>query len=139
MVVVIGILTAMIAFGAFVGMDAYRSALTHSERDTIVGLLARARSSAMANTYQTLWGLCYIAPNYIVFRGTTCAAGTANNEITPAATDAVVTGLSAGSPIVFSELAGTSSPATLATPTTITITQQDRVSTIIVNYEGAIQ
>lgn len=131
LLIVIALVTLMIGLGLFVSIDTYHATLARSERDVIAGLLARARSSSMANIDDTAWGVCYIAPNYIVFRGTSCTAGTSTNEPTPAASDAVITGFA--SAIVFTQLSGTT------TGGTITIVQQGKTSTITVNHEGAIQ
>jgi prepilin-type N-terminal cleavage/methylation domain-containing protein len=131
-VIAIAILTAMLALGLFMSMDSYRAYLSRSERDTVVSLLQRARSHAMANSYNTTWGLCYISPNYIIFRGSTCTAGAATNEATPANTGAVITGLSSAPWVVFSQVAGTTTAAT------ITVTENTKVSTITINNEGTI-
>jgi prepilin-type N-terminal cleavage/methylation domain-containing protein len=130
--IVMAILITLIGLGVFMSMDSYRAYLSRSERDTVVSLLQRTRSRAMANVYQTPWGMCYIVPNYIVFRGTTCTAGAATNETTPGNSSAVLTGLTSVSPVVFSQIAGTTTAAT------ITVTENARVSTIGINYEGTI-
>jgi Tfp pilus assembly protein FimT len=133
LLIVIGLTTALFALGAVINFDGYRASLSRSERDTVLALLTRARSNAMANTYQTPWGVCYIAPNYIIFRGVTCSAGAATNEPTGASADVTVTGLSAASPIVFTQLSGTT------TGGTVTITQQGRTYNLTINYEGGIE
>ncbi len=130
--VVIAILAMLIGLGLFMSMDSYRAYLSRSERDTVVSLLERARSRAMANSFQTTWGLCYIAPNYIIFRGSTCATGAATNEATPGNPAASISGLSDTSPVVFSQLAGTTTGAV------VTIVEQSKVSTITINHEGTI-
>ncbi|MGE5540677.1 MAG: Tfp pilus assembly protein FimT/FimU [Bacillota bacterium] len=133
MLVVIALLAMMAALGAFVGFDAYRASLSRSEHDIIVSLLERARSSAMSNIDQTSWGVCYIAPNYVLFRGTTCTGTASTDQLTEAAADVSITGLSSTTPVVFSALSGTTTSAT------ITVSEQARTSTITVNYEGAIE
>lgn len=133
MLVVIALLAMMAALGAFVGFDAYRASLSRSEHDVIVSLLERARSLAMANVYQTSWGVCYIAPDYILFRGTSCTGTQSTDERTEAAADVSIVGLSPGTPVVFSQLSGTTTGAT------IEVTEQERTTDIIVNHEGAIE
>lgn len=131
-VISMAILTIILGLGLFMSMDSYNAYLSRSERDTIVSLLQRARSHAMANSYQTSWGLCYIAPDYIIFRGTACTAGVATNEVTPGNPVALITGLTSVSPILFSQLSGTT------TGGTITVTEGSKVSTISINHEGTI-
>lgn len=131
-VVVVAILTTMIGLGLFMSMDSYRAFVARSEVDTMVSVLERARSRAMANIHQTTWGVCYIAPNYILFRGTSCVPGAETNEATPGSRDAVVVGLESATPVVFLQLSGAT------TGTVVTVTQQTRVSTITINHEGAI-
>jgi len=131
-IVVIAILTGLIGLGLFMSMDSYKAYLSRSERDTVVSLLQRARSRAMANSFQTSWGVCYIAPDYIVFRGATCTAGAATNEATPGNPSATITGMSSASPVVFAQLSGAASAAT------ITVTENAKVATITILYEGTI-
>lgn len=130
--VVVSILAILIGLGLFMSMDSYRAYLSRSEQGTVVSLLERARSRAMANVHQTVWGVCYIAPDYIIFRGTACAAGAPANETTPGNPSAVIAGLDSTSPVIFSQLAGTTTNAT------VSVTQQGRVSTIVINHEGTI-
>jgi prepilin-type N-terminal cleavage/methylation domain-containing protein len=130
-IVVIAIFTMIMSLGLFMTFDTYRGFSSRSERDTVVSLLTSARSAAMANINQTSWGICYIAPNYITFRGTTCTAGAATNIAVPTGGGVAVAGLYLPG-VVFTQLSGTT------TATTTTITQNGRTSTITVNYEGTI-
>jgi prepilin-type N-terminal cleavage/methylation domain-containing protein len=128
--VVIAIFTVLIALGLFMSMETLRGALSRSERDTVVSLLERARSRAMANIGQSPWGMCYLAPNYVVFKGTACSAATAVDTVAANPGTATTGLLPPG--IVFSQLAGTTTPAS------VTVTQSGRTSAITINYEGAI-
>jgi prepilin-type N-terminal cleavage/methylation domain-containing protein len=128
----VAILSVILGLGLFMSMDSYRAYLSRSERDTVVSLLERARSRAMANVHQTTWGMCYVAPNYIIFRGSTCVPGAATNEETPANPGAVIAGLTSASPVVFAQLSGATAAAT------VTVTEGPRVSTITINHEGTI-
>lgn len=128
----IAILGLILSLGLFMSMDVYRGFSNRSEVDTIVSLLQRARASAMANSYQTTWGVCYVAPTYIIFRGSTCVVGASTNEETPSNPGAAIAGLTSASPVVFSQLAGTTSDAV------VSITENGKISTISINYEGTI-
>lgn len=136
LLLVLALVSLLFALGLTVSFESYRTAINRSDRDTIAALLAHARSSAIANIDHAPWGLCYNAPNYVVFEGTDCSAAT-YKETTQATNGVTVTGLTTS--IVFAQLSGTTSAATLSTPATITVTEQGRSSTITVNYEGTIQ
>jgi prepilin-type N-terminal cleavage/methylation domain-containing protein len=128
-VIVIALVSVIATFGLLLSMDAYRGFSFRSERDIVVSLLTRARSAAMANMYNTPWGVCISGGTYVVFRGTTCAVG-GTSEQTPISAGVSVSGLT--TPVVFYQVGGTT------TPTTITITQNAKSSNITINYEGAI-
>lgn len=128
--IVIAIFTVLIALGLFMSMETLRGTLHRSERDTVVSLLERARSRAMNNIEQSPWGMCYLVPNYIVFKGGACAAAAAVDTVA-ANPGTATTGLLAPG-IVFSQLAGTT------TPVAVTVTQSGRTSAITINYEGTI-
>lgn len=127
--VAIAILVTIIGLGLFMSLDVYRGFSHRSERDTVVSLLTKARSHAMANIYETSWGVCYISPNYIIFRGSTCTAGVSTNEVLAASPATVVNWPTA---IVFTQLSGDSAGGT------ITLTQNAKTDTITINNEGTI-
>lgn len=128
--VVVAIFTVLIGLGLFMSMETLRGAFHRSERDTIVSLLERARSRAMNNIEQSPWGMCYLAPDYVVFKGT-AGCVTAAVDTLAANPGTATTGLLAPG-IVFSQLAGTTTPAT------VMVTQNGRTSAITTNYEGTI-
>lgn len=131
-VVVMAIFTVLIGLGLFMSIDSYRGFAFRSEQDTIVSVLEKARSRAVNNYYQSPWGVCYLAPNYLIFKGSTCTA--VNSDAIPAnAGVAAASNFATTFPtVVFSQLAGTS------TGGTITVTQNARTSTVQINYEGTI-
>jgi len=126
-VIVIAILAVVMSVGLMLGIDAYRSSLSRSERDQVVALLANARSRAMANVNQSAWGVCTNGSDYVLFAGT-CGSG---GQTTPIGTGASVVGL-ASPGVTFAQLSGDT------TATTITVTQQSKVSTIQINAAGTI-
>jgi len=129
--VVVGMLALVGALGLFMSMESYRGTYARSERDMVVSLLERARSRSMNNIRQTSWGVCYSAPNYIIFRGSGCVPGISTNETYAANPTATISGLYAPG-VVFSALGGTT------TATTTTIVEQGRTETISINNEGRI-
>lgn len=128
-IIVVALFSALVSFGLFMSMETYRGTLFRSERSIVVSALEKARSRALANMYQTPWGVCFVAPNYVIFRGTSCAPDLETNETIPAnaANPAIFS-----APIVFSQLAATT------TGGSVTLAQDGRTTTITVNYEGAI-
>ncbi len=128
-IVVIAIFSTLVTLGLFMSMDTLRGTTHRSERDIVVSMLEKARSRALANIYQTPWGVCANASDYIIFRGTSCTAGLSTNEIisASAANPAIFS-----APIVFSQLSATT------TGGTVTIVQDGHTNTITINHEGAI-
>jgi Tfp pilus assembly protein FimT len=131
-VVVVGIFTGLLVLGLFMSIETLRGTIYRSEQATIVGMLGRARSRAMNNIEQSPWGFCYTEPNYIVFKGSVCNAAAAY-EVTPVnMAVASSSGFASLSSIVFTQLSGTSTEAT------ITVVQDGRNRIININNEGTI-
>ncbi len=135
LLVVIAIFTILVGLGMFMSMETFRGTTYRSEQATIVSLLERARSRAMNNINQSQWGVCYLAPQYVIFRGSASSCATA----TVADTVAAHAGIAAASDfahvfpiVVFTQLSGTT------TATTITELQDGRSSVIAINNEGTI-
>ena len=126
--IAMAIMTVLIALGVFLGLDALRASYSRSERDTVVALLTQARSRSLANIDESAWGMCVSGSSYVVFKGGVCDASAAGSEATPLGAGAAVS----MNPVVFTAVSGTT---TLAE---IVITQQGRVSTTTINYEGTI-
>lgn len=133
-VITLSIMMVLFGIGLFMTMDAFRGFNFRSERDTIVSLLEKARSRSMANINETQWGVCYIEPNYVIFRGSTCTPVNATNEPLPAnqkvALDSNFT--SAFPVIVFDQLTGDT------TGVSLTVVQDSRSASISTNHEGTI-
>lgn len=125
------ILVGVLSLGLFSGMDALHSSYSRSERDTVVSLLQKARSRALANIDGVPWGVCYHAATkaYVLFSGSTCDPTAASSEATPAGAGVSVAW---SAPVIFAQLSGSNSGAQ------IVLTQQNKVSTTTVNYEGTI-
>ncbi len=126
------IVTLLVGFGLGINIDTYKGYLFRSERSILVSTLERARSRAINNFYETTHGVCYIAPNYIIFRGTTCAEGAPSNEVIPENSVVTVTGLSQASPVIFDQLSGRTAEKQ------ITLTGGGRTTEISINSEGTI-
>jgi prepilin-type N-terminal cleavage/methylation domain-containing protein len=127
-VITLALLSLLAGLGLFVTLGAYQGSVSRSEREVVVSLLERARSRAMANVGESAWGLCFIAPNYILFKGTSCTQG-ASSEVTAAGAHTEVAGLDG---VSFAQLSGQSAS------TTIAITQNRRTEEVTINHEGTI-
>lgn len=132
------IFSMILAIGLFANVQTFRGAVYRSEVSTIVSLLERARSRAMANSFQTQWSVCYVAPNYVVVKGSTCNTTaiydsvSANVEVA-AASDFVNP---AKFPvIVFQQLSG---DTTTSADISLVVLQDSQSSTITINHEGSI-
>jgi prepilin-type N-terminal cleavage/methylation domain-containing protein len=136
-IVAVAILLCVLALGLLISLDVYRGYAYRSERATVVALLTRARSHAMANVNQAPWGVCEDAGGgvYKLFRGAGYSASAYVDESVPVAPAGQVTGLPActsGAGIVFSQLSGTTTAAT------ITVQETAGPQTVTINSEGAI-
>ena len=101
-----------------------------AEQATIVAALSKARSRAMNNMFDMAYGVCYIAPNYIIFQDNTCTAG----ESISANTNIASNPSTVFPPVVFDQLTGN----TTGTGTTIHLTDGFKSAGIIINNEGTI-
>lgn len=127
--IVLGILTFIIAFGLFFDFNLLKSDLLRAEQATIISSLEKARGRSMNNMFESTHGVCYIAPNYIIFRGDTCAVSGTSEVIEG---NEGITVIFSPSVVVFSQLAGTTGGAT------IQVSDGVKSANIIINNEGTI-
>jgi len=136
--VTLAIFVLMAGIGLFMSFEAYRGATRRSERDTIVSLLEKARSRAMANTDQSEWSVCYDAGDYIIAKGATCDDSTAYDRIEANAGVVAASDFSdfeSPNEIIFAQLTGN----VVAAPYTIEVVQEGNPpEEITINYEGRI-
>ncbi len=131
--VTLAIFALIVALGLFMSFEAYRGATRRSERDTIVSLLERARSRAMANIDQSAWSVCYDAGNYIIAKGASCSDAIAHDRVEANAGVAAASSFSSTFPTVeFEQLTGNT------TAETITVVQDGKNAVITTNHEGRI-
>jgi Tfp pilus assembly protein FimT len=128
--IVLAIITILAAMGLVVGANSYRSYAFRSQRETVVSVLERTRSRAMANLYASPWVACAGASAYEIKRGDTCATGVTQDtvQVSPGLT---ISGFPATG-IAFSQLAGTT------TAQTIQITDGTHTATITTYGTGSI-
>ena len=138
--VVLGIIGVILSFSSLVDLNLFKGDIFRSEEYTIISLLEKARSRAMSNMYDSAHGVCYIAPNYVVFRESDghCANGIASNELTPANANiasALNSNFTANFPtVVFARLAGSTTNATI----NMTDGVKSATPPITINNEGTI-
>ncbi len=131
--ITLAVLALVLALGLFMSFEAYRSTTRRSERETIVSMLERARSRALANIGETSWSVCYDAGNYIIAKGSTCNDSVAYDRVE--ANPVVVADSDFSDfPIEFAQVTGTVAGA----PKTVTVTQNGKDEEIEVNHEGRI-
>jgi len=129
--VVIAIITFIISFGILIDVGTIKRDYFAAEEATIVSALEKARSRSMANIYETAHGVCFISPNYIIFREKDghCVSGVASNETISANTKININFPT----VVFSQLAGTTTDGVM-----IVIKDGIKTATTTLNYEGTI-
>ncbi|OGI57594.1 hypothetical protein A3B85_00780 [Candidatus Nomurabacteria bacterium RIFCSPHIGHO2_02_FULL_37_13] len=134
-IIVLAIMGIIISFGMIIDLNVFKTNILQAEQSTIVATLEKARSRSMSNMFTSAHGVCYIAPNYVIFRGrTTCEPTTETDEIIPANTTvATASNFSTTFPIIiFDQLSGNTTGAT------IHITDGIKSADIMINNEGAI-
>jgi prepilin-type N-terminal cleavage/methylation domain-containing protein len=128
-IIVIAVLATILSFGMTINLNAFTGDIFLAEQSKIVGILERARSHAMANMFESFYGVCYNSPNYIIFRNrTACLPVSSTDEIIPADTNIKITFPT----IVFNQLTGNTTGAS------VNITNEIKSADIVINNEGAI-
>lgn len=132
--IAIGILALIASLGLAMDLSFLKSDILQAEQSIIVSGLEKTRSRSMNNMFASPHGFCYVSPNYVIFYGRlTCLPLSATDELigsnitisdNPSSTFPAV--------IVFSQLAGTTTSAT------IHITDGLKSKDININYEGRI-
>lgn len=134
LLIVLGISTVIFSLGTAVSVGAYTAYFASAEKQTLVSVLHKARTRALLNVHSTAHGVCYRAPDYILFEGTTCAASASTSEK-----------VRASKFVADSSDLQSTFPAVVFTQTTATTTPVDiymrdgtTVQHIFINEEGAI-
>ncbi len=129
--IVMAIFGMILSFGLTINTNLLWGDSFQSERSTIVSVLERARSQAMANLYNADHGVCYVEPNYIIFTGDNCVSS--DSELIPANTN-ISSNASTTFPakIVFERLTGKTIDAN------IHLTDDTRTADIKINNVGTI-
>lgn len=145
--VVMGLILMVVAFGLIVSFDDYRGITFRNERDVVVNVIQKARGQAVNNmcfdtnpatvncTDGKPHGVYFGTPGqYIIFQGASYASrDTTVDEVIEAKSDAaVLTGMTS---VVFNRLRA---DAVTTGGTTLTVTQQGRDSVITIEPEGRI-
>lgn len=131
LLIAVGIATVILALGLFFNGRSYERGVADSERDTVVGLIAKARSEAMENLDQANHGFYAASSTYVVFEGVSYASRTAAlDETFPRSSRVTLGGITE---IVFRASDG----AALATGT-LTIATGIKSLSVTVNQEGMI-
>lgn len=140
--VVMGLVLMVVAFGLIVSFDDYRGFTFRNERDIVVNVIQKARSQAMNNmcfgstcTDGKPHGVYFgTTGQYIIFQGTTYASrDNAVDEVIESKDNAsTVTGLTS---VVFNTVRG---DAVTTGGSTLTVTQHGRSSTITIEPEGRV-
>jgi prepilin-type N-terminal cleavage/methylation domain-containing protein len=138
MMVVIGMTIFILTLGLFLSLDAYRGYQFRSERSVLLSTLERARSLSMSNVFETTHGVCFVEPNYIIFRGATCDASDPDNETIPSSPAISITGITTANPVVFEQLTGRLVPqlSPVSNEYAITLIHGSRSEIVSINNEG---
>ena len=134
--VVIGILGMILAFGFVTSLGSFKRNTFQTEQSILVSVLEKARSYSLNNMFESPHGVCYIDPNYVIFKGAVCILSSTNELVLAnaniASSSDFSTSLSPAAPIIFSQLTGNTSS------TTIYMTDGIKSAYININNEGTI-
>ncbi len=100
-IVVMGLLGMVLAFGMVVSLNSITRGTLIGERDLLVSLLISTRTRAMANVDELPQGVHVSATAFTTFEGSSYTAGNPTNRDIPRTTSATTTGPST---IVFDQL-----------------------------------
>jgi prepilin-type N-terminal cleavage/methylation domain-containing protein len=135
-IVVIAVIGLIASLGLIVDLKSFKTETLHSEESRVVAILEKARSRSMANLNDDAHGVCYEAPNYVLFEEDDgCDASASESELFDAnANIANSSDYTTNFPtVVFEQLSGR-----LTSAETITITDGIKTEIITINEEGAI-
>ena len=140
-VIVIALSGLVLALGLILSMDVYRGTTFRSTRSVLISALTTARGRAMSNQYQSPHGVCYSAPDFIIFRGATYASAldreriAGNPAVTLTSSSNFINCVGVGAiGLVFSQVSGTTTNNGI-----ITVTGSGhKDETVSVNTEGTI-
>lgn len=124
------IMGSIASLGLFFGLDAYRFTTVRTERDTVVGILQRARSEAMNNLGQKSHGVHVGTAEYSLFAGDFFNPSDENNVDLPIGSGITVSGLT---DIVFTQLSGAA-----RTVGSLTLNDGNTSAAIFINSIGGI-
>ncbi len=132
MLIAVFILMIIASLGLFIGFDQYRSYSLSAERDTVVGLLQKARNQSMNNINEAAHGVEILSGSYVVFQGNSYATRTAAyDQILPKSLAVTTSGTSE---FVFKQLRGDMSVGIGS----MTISNGVKTLTVSLNSEGRI-
>ncbi len=141
--IVLSIFIILIGAGSVISFNSYQGYLFRSERSTMVSVLERARSRAMANYFETAHGVIYntTSHNYILFRAP-YVPGNSTNEIIAGNPNSTISGFGT---IIFDQLSGDFTPLgsvshdhCTAEEQSIHISEGEKESYVCINSEGRI-
>ena len=133
--IVIAIVGLVLSFGMGIDLSAFRRNTFQAEEATIVSVLERARSRAMANLSDDAHGVCYVDPNYVIFEEDDgCNDAAPASELVSANTNIASHPLTTFPIIIFDQLTGNRSTV----DDTIHIEDGIKLEDIIINEEGTI-
>ncbi len=132
--IVLAIMGVLATLGIIAGLDTYARYNFHSEEDTVVSLLQKARSEAIHNIGESRHGVHFPdasdPDNLVLFKGADYASRDPAYDIKIPRSK--IADYSGSSEIVFTQLSGTTTSAT------ITMRNGTNIANITVNNEGGI-
>ena len=116
LIITLGILATVFAFGLFISFDFYKNYSFHSEKSTIVSVLQKARGQALNNINQSKHGVHFENTpglKYIIFEGDTFDADADSNIVINASYNISITSPPLPFDVIFEQLTGNSADQTI--------------------------
>lgn len=127
----LGLLTVLGAIGLIMGLDFFRGYEFRYSQDSLVSILEKARSAAMANVNETAHGVAIASGSYTLFEGLSYASRNVARDQEFRVESAIM--FSGPTEIVFDQLSGR-----VDFPGTIIAQNRGRTIIFTVTHEGSI-
>ena len=102
-IVVIGLIVAILAFGSIFDINSFSRELARGETSTLVSVLNKARSKSMNNLYNAPHGVYIDTNDFVIFRTSSYNPTEPTNEKFPRNTNVAISGMNS---VIFERLSG---------------------------------
>ena len=131
--IVLGIFAAVAAFSLAMGIDSIARGSLKSERDTLITMLASARTAALANIDAEPHGVHIDPTNFTLFDGVSYTDDPSSYRVVERNSAITISGVSLPYDVVFAQLSARTSAVSL------TLAHGAQSTTVDITQEGALE